>query len=396
MWITEESNHVDGDRYRSQHRRESACRGRRATILGPLAVGGGAVWVDGPREREACGGISGTKRTAIELDTWVGGVSFGAGAVWVTNEIADTVYRIDPHDEHASTNRRPLLPAWCRSGRRSCLGDNGGATVARLPRFPTPVCSDVYFDRDGRARRPARLRPHPQGGRSREHAADGGRDALRPRAARASRRAPSPSGTSRATTRQRRRAASTSSAAQRTPRRTHATCVSLPSSARSRRRARTRRSRSRTRPRMGRSRCSARRTRTRASRPTTTCTRPAREASFAWRRREAWTGARRSARKRARPRPHLSPDVEVGGVRPSFFDSARSSRETPRRRRSSGRPSSTTRPRATRTWCARSRGSGLGRSRSRPCSLPARARSCETCTPLWGLMFPFSRQTASA
>jgi len=117
------------------------------TFLGPLAVGGGAVWVTDIESGNVLR-ISGKKKTAIALDTWVGGVSFGAGAVWVTNEIADTVYRIDP------TTNAPRRIAGLSSPRGVAAGDGAvwvttAAPPSRAAALPDSVCSDMYFDREG-------------------------------------------------------------------------------------------------------------------------------------------------------------------------------------------------------------------------------------------------------
>ena len=144
VWITEESNHVT-----EIDTGANAVRKRVLVdipILGPLAVGGGAVWVT-DLENGKLWRISGTKRTAIELDTWVGGVSFGAGAVWVTNEIADTVYRIDP------TTNTPRRIGGLYSPRGVAAGDGAvwvttAAPPSRAATLPDAVCSDVYYERD--------------------------------------------------------------------------------------------------------------------------------------------------------------------------------------------------------------------------------------------------------
>ena len=87
---------------------------------------------DGPRERELLRIDTDARlSTAIELDTWVGGVSFGAGAVWVTNEIDDTVYRIDPTRARRSTHRGVYSPRSVAAGDGDVWVTIGGATVAR-------------------------------------------------------------------------------------------------------------------------------------------------------------------------------------------------------------------------------------------------------------------------
>ena len=130
VWITEESNHVT-----EIDTGANAVRKRVSVdipILGPLAVGGGAVWVT-DLENGKLWRISGTKRTAIELDTWVGGVSFGAGAVWVTNEIADTVYRIDP------TTNTPRRIGGLYSPRGVAAGDGAVWVTTAAP--PSRDCA---------------------------------------------------------------------------------------------------------------------------------------------------------------------------------------------------------------------------------------------------------------
>lgn len=145
VWIVEQSNRV------TEIDTGTNAVARRVVVdselLGPLAVGGGAVWVtdivNGNLWR-----ISGKKSTAIALDTWVGGVSFGSGAVWVTNEIADTVYRIDP------TTSTPRRIDGLYSPRGVATGDGAvwvtsAAPPSRDAALPGSVCSDVYSDGEG-------------------------------------------------------------------------------------------------------------------------------------------------------------------------------------------------------------------------------------------------------
>ena len=118
-----------------------------AEFLGPLAVGGGAVWVTDVVTGNLWR-ISGKKSTAIALDTWIGGVSFGSGAVWVTNEIADTLYRIDP------TTSAPRRIDGLYSPRGVAAADGAvwvttAAPPSRGAALPGSVCSDVYFDGEG-------------------------------------------------------------------------------------------------------------------------------------------------------------------------------------------------------------------------------------------------------
>jgi len=116
-------------------------------LRGPSAVGGGAGGVTGI-ENGNLWGISGKRGTPIGLETWVGGVAFGSGAVWATNEIADTVYRIDP------TTNAPRRIGGLSSPRGVAAGDGAvwvttAAPPSRAAALPGSVCSDVYFDREG-------------------------------------------------------------------------------------------------------------------------------------------------------------------------------------------------------------------------------------------------------
>ncbi len=77
-----------------------------AESLGMLAVGGDAVWVSDPLggsvwRIDPATDPEETVLRQIALEKWVGPVAFGEGAVWATNEIADEVYRIDPRTNRA-------------------------------------------------------------------------------------------------------------------------------------------------------------------------------------------------------------------------------------------------------------------------------------------------------
>jgi hypothetical protein len=80
--------------------------------------------------------------------TWVAGVSFGDGAVWVTNEIGDEVYRVDPR------TAKPRQLGEATSPRSVDAGEGGVWLTAASPpsedaALPTSVCGRIYYGGQG-------------------------------------------------------------------------------------------------------------------------------------------------------------------------------------------------------------------------------------------------------
>ena len=280
-------------RDRSRSRTPCARRIARSTASGPLAIGGGAVWM-----RIKTKGSCASTRThrlsshVVELGPWISDVSFGEGAVWATSEIEDAVYRIDPRDVTPMRIEATAPRAW-RTGD-GVVWATVAAPPSRDAALPSSVCSDVYFERLGSSRTSSLVSDLTLKGDGRpwtQAMVDGMRYTLEQRGFEAGALSVGyqscDSATAQAGGIDFFRCATNAKAYARNLR-----VVAVFGSFQSRR-ARTPRSRSRTRPRADRSRCSARRTQTAASRPTTTCTRRARGASSASRRRTAWTGSRR-------------------------------------------------------------------------------------------------------
>ncbi len=118
--------------------------------LSTLAVGGGAVWVADPEGGNVWRVDTGPrlKTTAIEVETWVVRLAFGEGALWATNEIADSIHRIDPR---TGASRRV---AGATSPRGVDAGDGTVWVTAATPpsedaALPTAVCRNVDFGGDG-------------------------------------------------------------------------------------------------------------------------------------------------------------------------------------------------------------------------------------------------------
>ena len=119
-----------------------------AESLGMLAVGGDAVWVSDPLggsvwRIDPATDPEETVLRQIALEKWVGPVAFGEGAVWATNEIADEVYRIDPR-----TNRARVVSGMT-APRGVAVGEGAvWVTVADPPSadaaLPDSVCSAVF------------------------------------------------------------------------------------------------------------------------------------------------------------------------------------------------------------------------------------------------------------
>ena len=118
--------------------------------LSTLAVGGGAVWVADPEGGNVWRVDTGPRleTTAIEVETWVVRLAFGEGALWATNEIADSIHRIDPR---TGASRRV---AGATSPRGVDAGDGTVWVTAATPpsedaALPTAVCRNVDFGGDG-------------------------------------------------------------------------------------------------------------------------------------------------------------------------------------------------------------------------------------------------------
>jgi DNA-binding SARP family transcriptional activator/ABC-type branched-subunit amino acid transport system substrate-binding protein/DNA-binding beta-propeller fold protein YncE len=127
---------------------------RRVTLdvdqLAELAIGAGAVWVAEPQRGNLWRIETGpnSRPRAIPLETWVAGVSFGEGAVWVTNEIGDAVHRVDPR------TATPTQVGTVTSPRAVDAGEGGVWLTAGSPpsedaALPTSVCRGLYYGREG-------------------------------------------------------------------------------------------------------------------------------------------------------------------------------------------------------------------------------------------------------
>ena len=152
VWVTEGHRLVEIDESRNTV-------GRRVSVgdpdeaddsLGGIAVGAGAVWAADP-----FGGTVWqvsmdlpTEKRAIDVDMWVAELAFGNGAVWATNEIADSVSRIDPRAHRARVVRGAPAPRGVAAGAEGVW-----VTAARPPSaelaLPSPVCGDVVYAGDG-------------------------------------------------------------------------------------------------------------------------------------------------------------------------------------------------------------------------------------------------------
>jgi DNA-binding SARP family transcriptional activator/ABC-type branched-subunit amino acid transport system substrate-binding protein/streptogramin lyase len=124
-----------------------------AESLTALAVGAGAVWVTDP-----VGGsvwridpdpepILGT----IRLEVGVGGVAFGEGAVWATNELADEVYRIDPDTNEARVVSRMSAPRGVAVGEGGVWVTSAGPPSAEEA-LPASSCGKLVYGGAGSPR----------------------------------------------------------------------------------------------------------------------------------------------------------------------------------------------------------------------------------------------------
>jgi DNA-binding SARP family transcriptional activator/ABC-type branched-subunit amino acid transport system substrate-binding protein len=124
-----------------------------AESLTALAVGAGAVWVTDP-----VGGsvwridpdpepILGT----IRLEVGVHGVAFGEGAVWATNELADEVYRIDPDTNEARVVSRMAAPRGVAVGEGGVWVTSAGPPSAEEA-LPASSCSKLVYGGAGSPR----------------------------------------------------------------------------------------------------------------------------------------------------------------------------------------------------------------------------------------------------
>jgi DNA-binding SARP family transcriptional activator/ABC-type branched-subunit amino acid transport system substrate-binding protein len=124
-----------------------------AETLTALAVGAGAVWVTDP-----VGGsvwridpdpepILGT----IRLEVGVQGVAFGEGAVWATNELTDEVYRIDPDTNEARVVSRMAAPRGVAVGEGGVWVTSAGPPSADEA-LPASSCTKLVYGGAGSPR----------------------------------------------------------------------------------------------------------------------------------------------------------------------------------------------------------------------------------------------------
>jgi DNA-binding SARP family transcriptional activator/ABC-type branched-subunit amino acid transport system substrate-binding protein/streptogramin lyase len=124
-----------------------------AESLTALAVGAGAVWVTDP--------VGGSVwridpdpepilRT-IRLEVGVHGVAFGEGAVWATNELADEVYRIDPDTNEARVVSRMAAPRGVAVGEGGVWVTSAGPPSAEEA-LPASSCSKLVYGGAGSPR----------------------------------------------------------------------------------------------------------------------------------------------------------------------------------------------------------------------------------------------------
>ena len=144
VWVTDGNDLVEIDPVRNVVARRVRLEGS-----GPLAIGGGAVWMANP-ESEGLLRVdtdAQAEQSSVELGPWVSDVSFGEGAVWATSEIEDAVYRIDPRGG-TPTRIEATAPRSVATGE-GVVWATVGAPPSRDAALPSSVCSDVYFEKDG-------------------------------------------------------------------------------------------------------------------------------------------------------------------------------------------------------------------------------------------------------
>jgi branched-chain amino acid transport system substrate-binding protein len=124
-----------------------------AEDLGALAVGSGAVWTT-----DRLGGSvwridpdPELRRRTITLGVGVDSVAYGEGAVWATNDAAGTVTRIEPDTNRAEVVGRVAAPGGIAVGEEGVwVSSSGGQAAASA--LPGSVCRDVYYGGGGSPR----------------------------------------------------------------------------------------------------------------------------------------------------------------------------------------------------------------------------------------------------
>jgi branched-chain amino acid transport system substrate-binding protein len=146
VWVSEESHLVEIDPTRNTVARRVPVE---ASPYGPLAIGAGSVWFADPEGGQVVRVTTEgePRQTAIELDQWVSGVTFGEGAAWVVNEVGDMIYRIDPRGGEPTRTEAPS-PRAVAAGE-GMVWATTAAPPSRDAALPDSVCGDVYFGRDG-------------------------------------------------------------------------------------------------------------------------------------------------------------------------------------------------------------------------------------------------------
>ena len=78
----------------------------------------------------------------------MGGIAFGEGAVWATNEIADKVYRIDPRTNRARVVGGMTAPRGVAVGEGATWVTTAGPPSADAA-LPASVCGEVFYGGEG-------------------------------------------------------------------------------------------------------------------------------------------------------------------------------------------------------------------------------------------------------
>jgi len=100
---------------------------------GPIAIGLGSVWVAGTFGIDRVDAASGTVVAHIKLSFSGAGLAAGAGAVWVTDQASNRVWRIDPKLNAVGTTI-PVgqQPSGIAVGAGSVWVASGDGTVSRI------------------------------------------------------------------------------------------------------------------------------------------------------------------------------------------------------------------------------------------------------------------------
>jgi branched-chain amino acid transport system substrate-binding protein len=108
------------------------------------------VWVADPEEGNLWRVDMGppVRKRAILLDAWVAGVSFGEGAVWVTNEIGDAVHRVDPKTSAVRRVGEATSPRAVDAGE-GAVWLTAASPPSQDAALPSSVCSRVHGGSDG-------------------------------------------------------------------------------------------------------------------------------------------------------------------------------------------------------------------------------------------------------